>query len=81
MPSGTISGTAINFLAPGVAILLARALFNSSDTVPLGTEQKIPLLLNGAFPTGQRVGQFPEYMFTNYATTYLVLIAPGVVRV
>lgn len=75
----TISGTAINFLAPGVAILLARALFNSSDTVPLGTEQKIPLLLNGAFPTNSAWGNFLKNTFTNYATTYLVFIAVLVV--
>ena len=75
----TISGTAINFLAPGVAILMARALFDSSDTVPLSTEQKIPLLLNGVFPTDSAWGNFLKNTFTNYATTYLVFIAVIVV--
>ncbi len=75
----TISGTAINFLAPGVAILLARALFDSSDTVPLSTEQKIPLLLNGVFPTNSAWGNFLKNTFSNYATTYMVFIAVLVV--
>ena len=40
----TISGTAINFLAPGIAIMTAKALFNSTDTRPLEPGSKIPLL-------------------------------------
>lgn len=75
----TISGTAINFLAPGVAILMARALFDSSDTVPLSTEQKIPLLLSGVFPTNSAWGNFLKNTFSNYATTYMVFIAVLVV--
>lgn len=36
----TISGTAINFLAPGVAVMMSKAIFNSSDTVPLSAKAK-----------------------------------------
>ncbi len=75
----TISGTAINFLAPGVAILLAKALFNSSDTVPLAPAEKIPLLLNGVFSGGTVWDNFFKNVLTNYATTYLVFIAVLVV--
>ena len=75
----TISGTAINFIAPGVAILLAKALFNSSDTVPLTPAQKIPLLFNGVFSGGTVWDNFFRNVLTNYATTYLVFIAVLVV--
>ncbi len=75
----TISGTAINFIAPGVAILLAKALFNSSDTVPLTPAQKIPLLFNGVFSGGTVWDNFFRNVLANYATTYLVFIAVLVV--
>ena len=70
----TISGTAINFLAPGVAIMMAKAIFNSSDTVPLAADQKIPLLFNGVFTSGTAWGNFFKNVFSTYATTYLVFI-------
>ena len=75
----TISGTAINFIAPGVAVLLAKVLFNSSDTVPLSAEQKMPLLLNGVFNQGTVISNFLKNTLTNYASTYLVFIAVIVV--
>ncbi len=75
----TISGTAINFLAPGVAIMTAKALFNSTDTRPLTPTAKIPLLFKGAFDTTTVFGTFMKNVFTNYATTYLVFIAVFVV--
>lgn len=71
----TISGTAINFLAPGVAIMTAKALFNSTDTRPLEPGSKIPLLFKGTFDTSTVFGTFMKNVFTNYATTYLVFIA------
>ena len=75
----TISGTAINFLAPGVAIMVAKAIFNSTDTTPLPTSSKIPLLFNGVFDTNTVFGTFMKNVFTNYASTYLVFIAVAVV--
>lgn len=75
----TISGTAINFLAPGIAIMTAKALFNSTDTRPLQPAAKIPLLFKGAFDTSTVFGTFMKNVFTNYATTYLVFIAVLVV--
>lgn len=71
----TIAGTAINFLGPGVAILLAKALFNSSDTVPLSAAQKIPLVFSGLFGSGSVLDNFLKNTLMNYATTYLVFIA------
>ena len=71
----TISGTAINFIGPGLAVLLAKIIFNSSDTVPLTAESKMPLLFKDVL-TGGSVGQnFLMNVFRNYATTYLVFIA------
>ncbi len=75
----TISGTAINMLAPGVSIMLARTLFGSTDSIPLPTDSKIPLLFKGTFDTSTVGGAFMKNVFTNYATTYLVFIAVIVV--
>lgn len=71
----TISGTAINMLAPGVVIMIAKAMFNSTDSIPLKSEMKIPLLFNGTFDTSTWYGMALKNIFTNYATTYLVFIA------
>ena len=70
----TISGTAVNFLAPGVAIMMSKALFNSSDTVPLDIDEKIPLLFSGVFDKGTPWSNFFKNVFSTYATTYLVFI-------
>ena len=75
----TISGTAINFLAPGIAIMMAKSMFSSTDTIPLPAASKIPLLFNGLFDTTTTVGTFLKNVFTNYATTYLAFIAVAVV--
>jgi len=75
----TISGTAINMLAPGVAIMMARAIFDSTDTVPLAITAKIPMLFAETFDTTTAWGTFLKNVFSNYATTYLVLIAVVVV--
>ena len=75
----TIAGTAINLLAPGIAIMMAYSLFNSTDTVPLTASAKIPLLFSGWFDTTTVWGKFMKNVFTNYATTYIVFIAVVVV--
>lgn len=50
----TISGTAINFLAPGIAIFICRVLFGGgTDTPPLTDEaSRLPKLLPGVFEPG-----------------------------
>ena len=70
----TISGTAINFLAPGVAVLMAKALFDSSDTAPLDSSSKIPTLFADAFTGGSVWDNFMKNVFSTYATTYLVFV-------
>jgi len=72
----TISGTAINFLAPGLAIFICRAMFdNSSDTPPIDITAKIPKLFEGVFP----VGSFGYNVFSTYAAAYLCFILVAVV--
>lgn len=75
----TISGTAINFLAPGVAIMMAKAIFNSSDTVPLTPTQKMPILFKDTFTSGTPWGNFFKNVFATYASTYLVFLVLVVV--
>ena len=50
----TISGTAINFLAPGIAIFICRVLFSDSTDTPAITDSasRLPKLLDGVFPAG-----------------------------
>ena len=76
----TISVTAINMLAPGIANMMAKALFNgSSDTVPLDPSKKIPVLFAGKFDTSTVWGTFLKNVVSNYAIIYLVFLAVIVV--
>lgn len=70
----TIAGTAINMLGPGIVIMIARVLFNSTDTIPLTADQKIPTLFKGLFDTSTVFGRFMDNVFATYASTYLVFI-------
>ena len=71
----TIAGTAINMLGPGIAIMLAKVIFDSTDTIPLTAAQKIPKLFSGVFDTGTVFGRFMDNVFANYVSTYLVFLA------
>ena len=71
----TIAGTAINMLGPGIVIMIAKVLFNSTDTIPLNASQKIPMLFRGVFDTGTVFGRFMDNVFATYASTYLVFFA------
>ena len=75
----TIAGTAINMLGPGIVIMIAKVMFNSTDTIPLEASMKIPRLFRGVFDTGTVFGRFMDNVFANYASTYLVFIAVAVV--
>ena len=68
----TIAGTAINMLGPGIVIMIARVLYNSTDTIPLSAAQKIPTLFKGLFDTSTVFGRFMDNVFATYASTYLV---------
>ncbi len=72
----TISGTAINFLAPGLAVFLSKAIYEgSSDTPPIDISMKLPKVFDGIFP----VGSFWNNVLSNYAVAYLSLILVAVV--
>ena len=71
----TIAGTAINMLGPGIVIMIARVLFDSTDTIPLTSEQSIPKLFKGVFDTSTVFGRFMDNVFATYASTYLVFLA------
>ena len=75
----TIAGTAINMLGPGIVIMIAKVMFNSTDTIPLEASMKIPRLFRGVFDTSTLFGRFMDNVFANYASTYLVFIAVAVV--
>ena len=75
----TIAGTAINMLGPGIVIMIARVLFNSTDTIPLTTSQKIPKLFTGVFDTTTTFGRFMDNVFANYASIYIVFILTAIV--
>ncbi len=75
----TIAGTAINMLGPGIVIMIARVLFNSTDTIPLTQSQKLPKLFAGMFDTNTVFGRFLDNVFANYVSTYLVFAAAIIV--
>ena len=75
----TIAGTAINLLGPGIVIMIAKVMFNSTDTIPLDASMKIPRLFRGMFDTSTVFGRFMDNVFANYAATYLVFVAALVV--
>ncbi|MGX8692535.1 MAG: ABC transporter permease [Clostridia bacterium] len=75
----TIAGTAINMLGPGIVIMIAKVMFNSTDTIPLNASMKIPRLFRGVFDTSTLFGRFLDNVFANYAATYLVFAAALIV--
>ena len=66
----TITGTAINFLAPGIAVFLAKMLFNSSDTPAIDSAWKLPKLFDGVF----KAGTFWKNVLNVYSVAYLVFL-------
>jgi simple sugar transport system permease protein len=72
----TISGIAINLLAPGASIYFCKALFEgATKTRPVELTGKLPLVLDGIFPENS----FFDYTFKNYASVYVcLLLALGV---
>ncbi len=66
----TVAGTAINFIGPGLALFLSKALFNSSDTPPLNSAQKLPKMFEGIFAPGSFFGN----VLNVYSVAYLVFV-------
>lgn len=64
----TISGVAINFIGPGLAVFLSRIFFDGAAmTVPIPMENKMPMIFNDVFEKGS----FLARVFNQYATVYL----------
>jgi simple sugar transport system permease protein len=72
----TISGIAINLLAPGAAIYFCKAIFQgSTQTRPVDLSGKLPLMFSNVFPPTS----FFNYMFRNYVSVYFcIIIAAGI---
>ena len=71
----TIAGTAINFLAPGIALLISKSIFNSSDTPSLSQDKMIPMLFNNAFKdVHSGSGMFFKNLLNVPITSYLVFV-------
>ena len=66
-----VSGTAINFIGPGLALFLSRIFFHGGTmTMPIELDNKMPRPLNGLFP--QR--SFLDLVFNQYATVYMAFV-------
>ncbi len=67
----TIAGTAINFLGPGLALFICKAMFdNSSETPSLSPSEKLPKLFDGVFKSGS----FGYNVLNVYSVAYLVFV-------
>lgn len=67
----TIAGTAINFIGPGFAVFLCKAIFkNSSDSPSLDTAAKLPKMFVGMFPAGS----FGYNVISTYSVAYLSFV-------
>ena len=67
----TIAGTAINFLGPGLALFICKAMFdNSSETPSLAPSEKLLKLFDGVFESGS----FGYNVLNVYAVAYLVFV-------
>lgn len=72
----TISGVAINLLAPGVALFISKILFDGATMTPtISMENKMPRPLNGLFTEGGIL----DTIFNTYATVFLAFIFVAVV--
>lgn len=66
-----VSGIAINFLGPGLAIFICRLVFEGTSMTPaLTMEQKIPRPFQAYITTNS----FFDLAFNHYATVYLALL-------
>lgn len=63
-----VSGIAINFIGPGLALFLTKMIFDGAAmTLPIDLNNKMPRPLNGVFPPNS----FLNFLFNQYATVYI----------
>ncbi|RKD29109.1 sugar ABC transporter permease [Thermohalobacter berrensis] len=71
-----VSGIAINFLGPGLALFLSRMFFDGATmTRPIDLEDKIPRSLDKILTKGT----FIEKVFNQYDTVYLAFILVAII--
>ena len=72
----TISGVAINLLAPGVALFMSKIIFDGATMTPtISMENKMPRPLNGLLPEGRIL----DTIFNTYATVFVAFILVALV--
>ncbi|MDI9370023.1 MAG: ABC transporter permease [Synergistaceae bacterium] len=71
MADHIVSGIAMNFIGPGLALFLSRYFFDgATQTLSLSLDAKIPRPFNGVF---EQNGFF-DMVFNQYATVYIALL-------
>ncbi|AZO95508.1 ABC transporter permease [Halocella sp. SP3-1] len=71
----TISGFAINFIGPGIALFLSRLMFNGATmTKPIPMEGKMPKPFKGILGSLSLENTFAAQILNQYATVYLAFI-------
>ncbi len=66
-----VSGIAINFLGPGLALFLSRVFFDGATmTAPIPLDRKMPRPFNYLFTKGS----FLDLIFNQYATVYIAFL-------
>ena len=71
----TITGTAINFLAPGLALFVSRIIFDdSTDTAPITGAGRLHKLFDGVFPAGSFWNNVLNVHIACYLCFLLVLV-------
>lgn len=66
-----VSGIAINFLGPGLALFLSRIFFEGATmSKPIPLDNKMPRPLHGLFPRNS----FLDLVFNQYATVYIAFL-------
>ncbi|NLY77498.1 MAG: ABC transporter permease [Tissierellia bacterium] len=66
-----VSGIAINFIGPGMALFLTKIFFDGAAmTIPIDLNDKMPRPLDGLFTQGS----FIDSIFNQYATVYIAFI-------
>lgn len=71
----TVSGIAINFIAPAIAIFLCKLLYGgSTQTPPLDLNWKMPRPFQGVFTGNDLISRFLDSVLNTYLSVYLSLV-------
>ncbi len=66
-----VSGIAINFIGPGLALFLTKMIFDgAANTTPLPSELKLPKWFSDVFPQNS----LPDMIIDQYATVYIAFL-------